>query len=113
MFFIFSVIAIYSDAEKIIKDIYRLKNRSRQYYKKIIQENSITFKWENDFDTFYPILMENKKRHNAKPTHSLNELKKIDKILPSRLELLLMYTNNQVIGGSLIINLIAKKNHNP
>jgi len=71
---------------------------------KIIQQNNITFKWENDFDAFYPILVENKKRHNAKPTHSLNELKKIDKILPGRLELLLMYTNKQAIGGSLIIN---------
>ena len=99
------IIALFSAAEiKNIKDIYRLKNRSRAYYEKIIQQNSITFKWENDFDTFYPILMENKKRHNAKPTHSLNELKKIDKILPGRLELLLMYTNNQAIGGSLIIN---------
>ena len=103
-FYISSAIAIYSDAEKNINDIYRLKNRSRPYYKKIIQQNSITFKWENDFDTFYPILMENKKRHNAKPTHSLNELKKIDKILPGRLEILLMYTNKQAIGGSLIIN---------
>ena len=103
-FYISSVITIYSDTEKNIKEIYRLKNRSRAYYEKIIQQNSITFKWENDFDTFYPILMENKKRHNAKPTHSLNELKKIDKILPGRLEILLMYTNKQAIGGSLIIN---------
>lgn len=102
--YISSVIAIHADAEKNIKDIYRLKNRSKLYYEKIIRENIITFKWENDFDTFYPILVENKKRHNAKPTHSLNELKKIDKILPGRLELLLMYADSRAIGGSLILN---------
>ena len=85
-------------------DIYRLKKRSKSYYKKIIQENNITFQWKNDFDTFYPILVENKKRHCAKPTHSLDEIKKIDALLPGSLDLLLMYSDDQPIGGTLIIN---------
>jgi len=102
--YIASVIPIYKDIEKNMRDIYRLKKRSKTYYKKIIQENNITFQWKNDFDTFYPILVDNKKRHNAKPTHSLNEMKKIDALLPGSLDLLLMYVNDQPIGGTLIIN---------
>jgi len=107
-FYISSVITIHSDVEKNIKEVYKLKNRSKSYYEKLIQVNNISFKWENDFDTFYPILVENKKRHNAKPTHSLEELKKINKILPGRINLLLMVAAGKAVGGSLII--IAKEN---
>ena len=102
--YISSVIPIYKDIERNMGDIYRLKKRSKSYYKKIIQENNITFQWKNDFDTFYPILVENKKRHCAKPTHSLDEIKKIDALLPGSLDLLLMYSDDQPIGGTLIIN---------
>ena len=38
-YYISSVINICSDGIKNIKDIYRLKNRSRAYYEKIIQKN--------------------------------------------------------------------------
>ena len=103
-YYISSVISIHINIEKNIEEIYRLKKRSKTYYKKIIQKNNITFRWENNFDVFYPILVENKKRHDAKPTHSLKELKKIDKLLPGSLCLLIMYTDNKPIGGTLIIN---------
>ncbi len=103
-YYISSVIAIQTDIEKNLEDIYRFKKRSKSYYKKIIQENNISFQWGNDFDVFYPILVENKKRHGAKPTHSLEELKKIDKLLPQSLNLLIIYTDDQPIGGTLIIN---------
>ena len=102
--YISSIITINPNKEKNINEICRLKNRTKNYYKKIIQKNNIVFKWENDFDTFYPILINNKSKHNSSPTHSINELKKIDKILPGKLELLLMYSDDKPIGGSLLIN---------
>jgi len=103
-YYISSVISVHTKIEENLEQIYRLKKRSKSYYEKIIQKNNITFKWENDFDVFYPILVENKKRHSAKPTHSLDELKKIDKLLPGSLDLLLMYSDDHPVGGTLIIN---------
>ena len=57
---------------------------------------------ENDFDTFYPILVENKKKFDLAPTHTLEELKRIDELLPGRLKLFLARFRGEVIGGSLI-----------
>jgi hypothetical protein len=57
---------------------------------------------DNDFDKFYPILIENKKKFNLKPTHTLDELKRIDDLLPGRLKLFLAKKDDDVIGGSLI-----------
>ena len=41
--------------------------------------------WSNSFDEFYPILQENKKMHNSKPTHSLDELYKLQNLFPDKI----------------------------
>jgi hypothetical protein len=56
----------------------------------------------NDFDTFYPILLENKSKFEATPTHTLAELKKIDALLPGAITLFLAYHNDQPIAGELL-----------
>ena len=84
-----------------------LHSRKRRYIKNYLNNNEFTIKWENNFEHFYPILIKNKKRHHIKPTHSLNELKKLNKILPKKLHLLLLYHKNELIGGTL--NIIANK----
>ncbi len=45
---------------------------------------------DNDYDTFYPILVENKKKFNLAPTHTLDELKRIEELLPGKLKLFLV-----------------------
>ena len=86
-----------------IKTIDYLHSRKKRYIKKYLNNTSLKIKWENDFDKFYPILLDNKSKHGIKPTHSLDELKKIDSLYPFSLHLLLLYQNETVIGGTLNI----------
>ncbi|MGA1792807.1 MAG: GNAT family N-acetyltransferase [Thermoplasmatota archaeon] len=66
------------------------------------QKSGISVEIENDFDIFYPILLENKKKFNLAPTHALDELKRLDELLPGKLKLFLAKLDGKVIGGSLI-----------
>ncbi len=58
---------------------------------------------ENDhYDEFYPILLKNKEKFGVSPTHTLEELKKIDKLLPGMMTLFMAYYENQPIAGELL-----------
>jgi hypothetical protein len=63
----------------------------------IIQENK-------DFDSFYPILLKNKEKFDIKPTHTLEELKKIESLMPGMMTLFLAYYENKPIAGELIFS---------
>jgi len=52
------------------------------------------------YDEFYPILLENKARHNVKPTHSLEDLIKLTELLPDNLKLFMVYYKDKPIAGS-------------
>ena len=54
------------------------------------------------YEEFYPILLENKARHNVKPTHSLEDLYKLRELMPERLKLFMVYYEDKPIGGSLM-----------
>ena len=83
-----------------------LHSRKKRYIKKYTEDQDLTIKWENNFEQFYPILLQNKSKHNVKPTHSLDELKKLNELHPHSFHLLLLYQKDKVIGGTLnfIIN---------
>jgi hypothetical protein len=85
-----------------------LHARKKRYVKSYLEDNELTIKLENDFDQFYPILLENKKRHNVTPTHSLEELRKLNELHPRSLHLLLLFYKNIIIGGTL--NFIVNEN---
>jgi len=51
---------------------------------------------------YYPILLENKAKFNAKPTHTLEELLQLHKLLPDLLKLFLVRVNDEPIAGSLL-----------
>lgn len=60
------------------------------------------------FDEYYEILTENlKMRHNVNPTHTLEELKKIKKIFPTRVRLFGAFVNSKLIAG--VCNFSANK----
>ena len=105
--YISSVIPLLGNQNDIIKNVCRLKHRSPKYFEKIIGKFSITTEWDNNFDKFYPILLKNKMRHHSKPTHSLQELKNLNQLLPDKLHLLIIYSNEKPIGGTL--NFTANK----
>ena len=82
-----------------------LSDRKKRYINKI--DNNIHVKWTKDIDSFYPILVSNKKIHGVKPTHTLEELKTLIKIMPDSFSLLMTYYNNIPIGGTF--NFITNK----
>ncbi len=75
---------------------------ARRYIHKYLREKSLTVEINNDYEAFYPILLNNKARHNVKPTHTLEELLRLKKLLPNNLELFLVYKGSKPIAGSLM-----------
>ena len=97
-----NVIPLEKNIDKLLKEIHKNKSRTLGYYDTIIQDNSLEVEWTKDFEAFYPILLENKKMYNAKPTHTLEELMQINKLMPDNIKLLIIKKDNMVIGGNLL-----------
>jgi len=98
-----SIIPIELDTDNQMKSINRNKGRAINYYDTIIKENNLKIYWDKNFDSFYPILLDNKKMYNSTPTHSLEELKKINELMPNNIHLLVVEKDNVIIGGNLIL----------
>lgn len=54
------------------------------------------------YELFYPILLDNKAKHNAKPTHSLDELLRLKSLFPEAIQLFLVKLKGEAIGGSVM-----------
>ncbi|MDR3626374.1 MAG: GNAT family N-acetyltransferase [Ignavibacteriaceae bacterium] len=94
-----------SSAIKLDKDreiTGRFSPNSRRNIHKSLLNPDIRVEINERYDEFYPILLENKARHDAKPTHSYEDLMKLKKILPDNLKLFMIYLGEKPIGGSLM-----------
>ena len=62
----------------------------------------------NDFESFYSILEKNlKTRHGVIPTHTLNELKRLNKIFPKKIRLFSSFYKEKMVAG--VLNFIVNK----
>lgn len=60
--------------------------------------------FSDDYKSFYKILLENKKKFNALPTHTYEELITLSKLFPERIKLLMSFNKqNEPIGGILLM----------
>lgn len=75
---------------------------ARKTIRKILREQKLVVRESTDFATFYPILLENKARHGATPTHTLEDLYRLSQLVPEHLRLLLVYYGNTPVAGSLL-----------
>jgi predicted N-acyltransferase len=75
---------------------------ARKTCRKILREKLLRIEESDDYETFYEILLDNKARHNAKPTHSLDDLHELRRLLPGKLRLMLVYYGDIPIAGSLL-----------
>ena len=92
-----------SSAIKIDKDIdiiSRFSRTTRRNVRKSLENPDFRVEINERYDEFYPILIENKARHNVKPTHSLEELISLSKLLPDNLRLFMIYYKDVPIAGS-------------
>lgn len=90
-----------------IIDFNHIKGREKLSYKtrynvKRALAAGVTIRASDDLDVFYPILIENKKKFNAIPTHTLEELKKIESLVPGGLMLFMAYKDEVPIAGELL-----------
>ncbi|MBI1937243.1 MAG: GNAT family N-acetyltransferase [Ignavibacteriales bacterium] len=92
--------AIKLDKERDI--IERFSPTIRRNVKKTIKEFELRVEINERYDEFYPILLENKARHNVKPTHTYDDLLKLKELLPDYLKLFIVYYQDKPIGGSLM-----------
>ena len=94
--------------DSIEKNVNKFNPSHRQALRKA-QRAGLVVNNSNDFNSFYNILKKNlSNRHNAKPTHSVDELLKLKKLFPKNILLHGAFLNNKMIGG--VINFIANNN---
>lgn len=57
---------------------------------------------ERGLQEFYPVLLDNKAKYNAKPTHTLEELLQLNALLPDLMQLFLVKDEGKTVAGSLL-----------
>ena len=90
--------AIKLDKERDI--IERLSPTIRRNVRKSLKNPNVRVEINERYDEFYPILLENKARHNVKPTHSYEDLLHLKELMPDNLKLFMVYLDDKPIGGS-------------
>ena len=94
-----------SSAIKLDKDtdiLERFAPTIRRNVRKTMKDFNLRVDVNERYDEFYPILIENKSRHNVKPTHTYEDLMKLKELLPDNLKLFMVYLKDKPIGGSLM-----------
>jgi len=79
------------------------EKRARTAVRKALKSGVSIVSDSKDYDTFYEILLETKKKHNAIPTHTVEELKKIAQLVPNNVRLDMAYLNGEPIAGCYYI----------
>ncbi len=82
--------------------ISRFQPTVRRNIRKYLDDPDLRVEINNRYDQFYPILLENKARHNVKPTHSYDDLIKLNDLLPGKIKLFMVYYKEEPIAGSCL-----------
>jgi hypothetical protein len=85
----------------------RFQPTARKHVRRILRSNpnlqvEAVSDTEAGLEEFYPILLENKAKYNARPTHSLEELHRLHALVPSLMTLFLVRLDGEAIAGSLV-----------
>ncbi len=92
-----------SSAIKLDKNediISRFQATVRRNVRKTLKDPDVRVEINERYDQFYPILLENKARHDVKPTHSYEDLLKLRDLFPENLKLFMVYYKDKPIAGS-------------
>lgn len=66
--------------------------------------SGVTASFSEDYESFYKILLENKKKFDALPTHTYEELITLSKLFPEKIKLLMSFNKQKKpIGGILLM----------
>ena len=78
----------------------RFQQTVRRNIRKTMKNPDIRVEINERYDQFYPILLDNKARHDIKPTHSYDDLMKLKELMPDQLKLFMLYYKDKPIAGS-------------
>jgi len=78
----------------------RFQQTVRRNIRKTMKNPDIRVEINERYDQFYPILLDNKARHDIKPTHSYDDLMRLKELLPDQLKLFMLYYKDKPIAGS-------------
>ncbi|MFN3780623.1 MAG: peptidoglycan bridge formation glycyltransferase FemA/FemB family protein [Candidatus Kapaibacteriota bacterium] len=73
---------------------------ARKTIRKILREEKLHIRESHDYYSFNEILVKNKAKHNAKPTHSLEDMLRLSQLVPNRVRLNMVYYEEKPIAGS-------------
>lgn len=80
---------------------------ARRNIRQSMRDGKLRIERNDDYEGFYPILVENKARHGVKPTHTLEDLHRLRELMPDRFVLYMAYLEGKPIAGSL--NFVANE----
>jgi len=81
--------------------------RSKRYIRRCAEHPDLSISIcarPQDYAEVYPILLENKAKHNATPTHSLEELIKLQDLFPEAIKLFVARLKDKAIAASLVFS---------
>jgi len=73
---------------------------ARKSIHKVLREKKIEIVDSLDYESFNDILLKNKARHNVKPTHTLEDMLRLQQLVPEHLKLMLVMHEGKPIAGS-------------
>ncbi len=73
---------------------------ARKSIHKILREGNLKISDSMDYESFNDILLQNKARHDVKPTHTLEDMLKIQHLMPESVKLLMVEYEGKAIAGS-------------
>jgi Cdc6-like AAA superfamily ATPase len=108
-------LSTFYDLEKIryLSDEQYYNTYSNSTHSKIKQcistaiKNNLSFEFAKsnaEIERYYQIIESNLEKHNVKPVHSLDEIKKLLELLPDRIKIPIIKLNDEIIAGFLIFN---------
>jgi hypothetical protein len=87
----------------------RFQSVARKHIRRVTRENPSVWIEESQPESlremlveFYPILLENKAKYHATPTHTLEDLFRLHELLPDFMKLFLVRVGEEPVAGSLL-----------
>jgi hypothetical protein len=75
---------------------------ARKTIHKLLRTGELVISESDDYKSFNEILIANKAKHGVKPTHSLEDMKRLAELVPENLKLLMVYHDGKPIAGSFL-----------
>lgn len=90
------------DLSHIEGDIISLLRKGARNDVSKAEKRGICVKITDDYNSFYPILVENKKKFGIEPVHTQEELYHLHELMPDSFKLFMAYLNDKPIAGVLL-----------